>query len=135
MNGIGKEINKYLITGFLAFGMDFIVYFATYQFFGYSISKATSFITACTLAYFLNKYWTFKKVKRSFREVAKFAVLNFSTLGANVAVNKISLVLFPGLVLFAFFVASGTSTVLNFIGQKWWVFRKKPSSSLLYEKN
>jgi putative flippase GtrA len=30
----------------------------------------------------------------------------------------------PKWLLFAFLAATGTSTVLNFIGMKWWVFRK-----------
>lgn len=124
MNQIKKEISKYLIVGILAFGTDFLVYFFLLRFLSYSLAKAISFISACILAFTLNKYWTFSFKKKTFSQMVKFTILNLSTLGANVAVNKLNLIIFPKLVTFAFLAASGTSTVLNFIGQKWWVFKK-----------
>ena len=124
MSKIEKEISKYLVVGILAVSTDFSVYFLLLDFLNYSFSKGISFVCGCIVAYVLNKYWTFSLKDRSIIEMFKFAMLYTTTLGANVVVNKISLMLFPRLVLFAFLAATGTSTVLNFIGQKWWVFKK-----------
>lgn len=127
MNQIKKEISKYLLVGILAFGTDLLIYFLLLNYLKHSLAKAISFILACILVYILNKYWTFSLKKRSFIQMIKFGVLNMTTLGANVTVNKVSLMVFPKLVLFAFLAASGTSIVLNFVGQKWWVFRRVDS--------
>lgn len=124
MSQIKKEIARFLVVGFSAFGTDLLVYYFLLHFFSHSLAKASSFITASILAYLLNKYWTFTQARRSFLEIVRFVILYISTLGANVAVNRIHLVLFPDWVFLAFLSASATSTVLNFIGQKWWVFKK-----------
>ena len=124
MNSINKkEMGKYLVAGLLALLTDSIVYFIAFHFYSYSIAKSISFLSGTCTAYLVNKYWTFEKKEKSMREVAKFAMLYGSTLIVNVGINKLSLTLFPGSVLFAFLAATGSSTILNFIGQKWWVFR------------
>ncbi len=122
MSRIKREMGRFLIVGGAAFGTDLAIYWALIRFLDRSVAKAASFVLASILAYVLNKYWTFSKMKKSYSQMVKFAILYISTLGANVAVNKTSLILFPDLVLFAFLAASGTSTILNFTGQKWWVF-------------
>lgn len=123
INKTKKELKRYLVVGFSAAGTDLSVYYLLLNFLTPSPAKAISFIIATIAAYTLNKYWTFKKKRKSYSEILRFIMLNMSTLGANVAVNKISLLLFPHWIFPAFLAASGTSTVLNFIGQKWWVFR------------
>lgn len=112
---------------------DTAVYFLLLPFLPPSIAKAVSFISGTVVAYILNKFWTFKKPKRSHIEVVKFICLYVSTLGANVAVNRVTLDHAPTILpilkgcetQFAFFAATGTSTVLNFLGQKFWVFKSK----------
>ncbi len=63
-----------------------------------------------------------KKYTINFKEILRFMVLYSATLGANVASNKYMLSM-TGLIFFAFLFATGVSTVLNFTGQKFWVFR------------
>jgi putative flippase GtrA len=70
----------------------------------------------------INKYWTFEKHETSCKEMIQFGMLYSLTLGANVMINKMILG-YTSLVFLAFLVATGVSTVLNFIGQKWWVFK------------
>lgn len=127
------ELKRFLVSGGSAVACDTIVYAVL---FGLSvppsIAKAISFIAGTVLAFFLNKFWTFKKPKRSHVEVVKFICLYASTLGANILVNRIVLdhavavvpALEPFKVQFAFLSATGTSTVLNYLGQKFWVFKK-----------
>lgn len=127
------ELKRFLVSGGSAVACDTLVYAVL---FGLavppSIAKAISFISGTVLAFFLNKFWTFKKPKRSHMEVMKFICLYASTLGANILVNRIVLdhavsivpALEPYVVQFAFMSATGTSTVLNYLGQKYWVFKK-----------
>lgn len=123
MAGLKKEIPRFLIAGFSAVGTDLLVYFLLLRFLTHSPAKAVSFLCGTLVAFAINKYWTFEKKERSFPEVYKFAMLYVSTLVVNVSVNKLSLFVLPGFVVVAFLAATGTSTVLNFIGQKWWVFK------------
>ena len=119
-----QEAGRFLVAGVIAFTTDMLVYFMLLKFITHSPAKALSFILASVVAYLLNKYWTFNLKEKSLMQVFNFTLLNTSTLGANVAVNKITLFILPYQVVLAFLCASGTSTVLNFLGQKFWVFKK-----------
>lgn len=123
MNKIRKEMKRFLVTGFSAVSTDLSVYYLLLNFLDQSPAKAVSFISGTFVAYVLNKYWTFEQKRKSYSEMLRFAIVYMITLGANVAVNKMSLLIFPDLIFPAFLAATGTSTVLNFIGQKWWVFK------------
>lgn len=123
MNKIRKELKRFLVAGFSAVGTDLSVYYLLLNFLDQSLAKAVSFISGTFVAYILNKYWTFEQKNKSYSEMIRFALLYTITLGVNVAVNRLSLLTFPDLIFPAFLAATGTSTILNFIGQKWWVFR------------
>jgi putative flippase GtrA len=88
-----------------------------------NISKGISFLLGTVVAYIINKYWTFEKKEKSYREMFQFGILYGFTLGANVLVNKIVLDLSNNTIILGFIVATGVSTILKFVGQKWWVFR------------
>jgi putative flippase GtrA len=88
-----------------------------------NISKGISFLLGTVVAYIINKYWTFEKKEKSYREMFQFGILYSFTLGANVSANKIVLDLSNNTIILGFIVATGISTILNFFGQKWWVFR------------
>jgi putative flippase GtrA len=81
-------------------------------------------VSGTVVAYFINKFWTFKQNKKSVSEVLRFAILYFLTFLANVGVNKMALNILTGSTIIAFLFATATSTLLNFIGQKYWVFKK-----------
>ena len=122
MNQIKKELNKFLIAGLSAVGTDMLTYYLLINFLSTEISKGISFIIGSMVAFVINKYWTFKKPKKSYKEMIQFGALYSITLGINVITNKIVLD-YTNLVLISFLVATGVSTILNFTGQKWWVFK------------
>lgn len=122
MSKIKKELLRFLVAGLSAVGTDLVIYYLMLNFFSTEVSKAISFLFGTIVAYVINKYWTFEKYKKSYNEIIKFVILYSITLGANVITNKIILDNFK-IVFLAFLVATGVSTVLNFIGQKFWVFK------------
>mgnify|MGYP002635382284 FL=1 len=122
MSKIKKELKRFLVAGLSAVGTDLITYYILLNFLPHDISKAVSFLLGTIVAFVINKYWTFEKHEKSYKEMMKFGLLYSLTLGANVMTNKMILE-YTSLVFLAFLVATGVSTVLNFIGQKWWVFR------------
>ncbi|UKJ08243.1 GtrA family protein [Solitalea lacus] len=122
MSRIRKELKRFLVAGLSAVGTDLFMYYIFLNFFSIGLSKAISFLLGTIVAYLINKYWTFEKNQKSLKEIFQFAILYSCTLGVNVMTNKIVLDN-TQIVFIAFFVATGFSTVLNFIGQKFWVFK------------
>jgi len=122
MSQIKKELKRFLVAGISAVGTDLATYYLLLNFLDTDMAKAISFLLGTIVAFIINKYWTFEKHDKSYKEIVKFGLLYSSTLGANVITNKIVLDIFS-ITLIAFLIATGVSTVLNFIGQKWWVFK------------
>lgn len=118
-----KQLLRFLITGCSAVITDSIVYYLLLNILSTSISKGISFLCGAGIAFILNKLWTFEATKNTASHIWKFSILYLSTLAINILMNKLALIIFPSNYILAFLVATGTSMVLNFIGQKWWVFR------------
>jgi putative flippase GtrA len=121
--GTKRQLLRFLVVGCSAVATDFSSYFVLLNLLNHAPAKAISFILGTIVAYIFNKYWTFNQPIHSGTEMIRFATLYASTLATNVAVNHIALQLAPSLVLLAFLVATSISTILNFFGQKCWVFR------------
>ena len=122
MNKIKREIKRFLIAGFSAVGTDLFSYYILLNFLSYNIAKAISFVLGTIVAFILNKYWTFEKKEKSYSEIIKFSSLYTTTLGANILTNIMVLNIYH-MTFLAFLIATGVSALLNFIGQKWWVFK------------
>ena len=123
MTKLKREVPRFIFAGICAVGTDLGSYYLLLKIINHSPAKAISFICGSIVAYIINKHWTFQQKRKSYSEMMRFAFLYSITLGTNVGVNKISLLILPDWVFIAFLVATGTSTILNFIGQKWWVFK------------
>jgi putative flippase GtrA len=130
---VKHELVRYLVSGISAVCTDMLTYTLLLPSMGPSPSKTISFITATVVAYFLNKFWTFKQVEHSWPQMFKFGALYSTSLIANVAVNRTAIFIIEQYVKqllsveyqLSWLLATGTSTVLNYVGQKFWVFKKK----------
>jgi putative flippase GtrA len=120
-----KEVARFLVSGTSAVLTDLGSYYFLIGYFPHHQAKGVSFLLGTIVAFLLNKFWTFNKPDYSSFEIAKFVSLYSSTLLINVGMNSFVLHLLPEQLFLGFLTATGTSTVLNFIGQKWWVFSKK----------
>ena len=124
LNSINKqEILKFLVGGGTAVIVDFFTY-KIFMILGLerTIAKTLSFICGSIVGFIINKYWTFKSPKFQIKEILKYTVLYILTAFINSQVNKYTLLLF-GNEIFAFLCATGVSTILNFLGQKFLIFR------------
>ncbi len=119
---INQELIRFLVTGICAVCIDLGCYFLISNFLSKDFSKGISFVLGSLFAYFINKYWTFQKPEKKYTQMLKFGVLYAFSLGINVLVNKITLDI-THIIFLSFFIATGVTTVLNFIGQKWFVFK------------
>lgn len=118
-----RQLLRFLLVGSTTVLIDFLVYTILINILPIPASKIVSFLSGTVFAYFANKLWTFEKVGISHKELVSFFILYGITLFINVSINQAVLHFLPDAILIAFLAATGTSTVLNFIGQKWWVFR------------
>jgi len=122
VNKLKKELKRFLIAGSSAVGTDFVTYFAMLNFLYHDIAKILSFIMGTIVAFVVNKYWTFERYEKNYKQIFQFTILYSITLFVNVMVNRLILD-FAEFTFLAFLIATGASTILNFVGQKWWVFK------------
>lgn len=118
-----KEILKFLVGGGSAVLVDAVVYAVLKQKIDFSVAKAISYVAGAIVGFVINKLWTFKSKRFHLSEVMKYIVLYAFSAGANALVNR-GVLYFIDSIVFAFLCATGTSTVINFLGQKFIVFRK-----------
>lgn len=120
-----QEILKFLVGGGTAVLVDFFTY-KLFMLIGMerTIAKTLSFICGSMVGFIINKYWTFKSSKFQINEILKYSILYIVTAFINSQVNKYILMLFNS-EWFAFLCATGVSTILNFLGQKFLIFGNK----------
>ena len=119
-----KEILKFLVGGGTAVIIDFLTY-KIFMILGIerTIAKTLSFICGSIVGFIINKYWTFKSSKFEIKEILKYIVLYIVTAFINSQVNKYILLLFES-EMFALLCETVDSTILNFLGQKFLIFKK-----------
>lgn len=120
-----KELAKFTVAGWLAILTDFGVYNGLLLLLPHWAAKGISFTCGGAVAYLVNKHWTFRQKRRSYTEIVRFVVINGSGLGMNVGVNELVLRWSGGNTILAFAAAVALSGVYIYLGQKFWVFRRK----------
>lgn len=109
------------------------------------VYKGFGFIVGTLVTYNLNKFWTWRTSDRDNKRLRNFAVLYAVSFVINIGINKLGLSLFKdneiallyttfdGVKttvfpfktdkLFAFVLATAVTSIVNFIGQKIWIFK------------
>ncbi|MBI4653192.1 GtrA family protein [Candidatus Kuenenbacteria bacterium] len=133
---IKKQFIKFAIVGIINTGLDFIFFnflilmTGIYKGGWLGLLNFISFSLATTNSYFLNKFWTFKK-----KETSSFLIFFLISLAGCIIntsiVYSITTFIPPFFdisqllwVNIAKLLAISISMVWNFIGYKFWVFRK-----------
>ncbi len=131
MKTLKKEAVRFLIVGFTTVFIDYLVYRVLIGWgFDTSLSKGVSFFVGTVFSYFANKFFTFQVVRLSRSEPLRFGLVYFSTFVVNVAVHWRVMEVPPFLLQLelAWFVATACSTILNFVGMKFFVFQGRPAT-------
>lgn len=119
-----KEILKFLVGGGSAVIVDAALYAILKSYIDFSVAKAISYIVGAVVGFIINKIWTFESKYFKISEILKYVILYGCSALANTGVNKFVFWLLSS-TIFAFLCATGTSTIINFLGQKFFVFRKE----------
>lgn len=117
-----KELLRFLVGGGSAVTTDYIIYkLLLFCGMNMSASKSISYVSGAIIGFVINKLWTFESKRFSKVEIVKYIILYAISASANAGINKIVMILFS-IQLLAFLCATAVSTVLNFLGQKFFVF-------------
>jgi putative flippase GtrA len=130
-----RELAIFLVVGASTVLVDYLSYLGLVGsgVMEIDMAKATGFLIGTLFAYFANRFWTFGQKSYFLGSEWRFTILYASSLGVNVLINSIMLKLFPdeiAAISLAFFVATGVSASLNFVGMKFFVFKPIPVSEL-----
>ncbi len=142
------ELTKFAIVGAICFGLDLSLYYGLTVMLGLPtfVAKALSVISATMFNYYLNKTWTWGQSNHDPRRFAKYVLLYSISGLLNVLSNEAFLKWLPDnefqmLIIHAeqavqqpFFTikidkilavlgATMVGLLVNFIGQKTWVFK------------
>ena len=120
-----KELLRFFVGGGSAVVTDFVLYRLLVSMgLNLSVSKGVSFMCGASIGFIINKLWTFESKQFSKGEVLRYIILYAVTAVINALVNKVLLTLF-GITILAFLCATAVSTILNFLGQKFFVFKAR----------
>ncbi len=122
MSKTSGQLSRFILSGISAVTVDLLAYYILANYLNYDLAKTLSFICGTIVAFIANKYFTFQKYEKRNKEVWQFVLLYLATLIVNVAINRIVLEI-SQIVLLGFLVATVFSASLNFLGQKFWVFK------------
>ena len=120
-----KQFLSYSSIGFVSLVIDAAVYIVLSEILliSKSLSKIISFIIASVNSFFGNKIFTFKVKSFSFNEPIKFILLYLFSLIANSLTHDYFLKIFDKFM--PFIISTLVSVIINFMGQKLWVFKNK----------
>lgn len=132
---LSLEQSRFLMVGVLNTIIGTTTMLIAYNIFhlGYWIASALNYIVGSIFSYFANKYFTFKSEKKSASEIIRF-IINITVcyfISYSVAKPVMEMVLknihlsVSMLEQISMFFGMGIFVVLNYIGQKFFVFRKK----------
>ena len=116
------QIVRFLVTGVLSAVVDFSITIALQYGLDVqlSLAKAAGFVVGTTVAYLINRRWTFAAPPSRARFVA-VVVLYAATFGVQNVLYTLFGHLWPETILYsaaAFVIAQGTATVINFVVQR-----------------
>lgn len=117
-----KQIPKFIFVGCISVATDLSLYMLLQSIVNYDISKGLSFVSGSLVSFFLNRHWTFEQNHSTLKQSFRFFLLYMATFITNVLTNNFILRALPEFIIFAFFIATGISTIINFLGSKFWVF-------------
>jgi putative flippase GtrA len=121
------QIVRFLATGVLSAVFDFSITIALQYGLGLqlSVAKAVGFVVGTTVAYLINRRWTFNAAPSRARFIA-VVLLYAATFGVQNLLYTLFGHIWPEEILYsaaAFVIAQGTATVINFVVQRAVIFK------------
>jgi len=121
---VGQAL-RFAVVGGISTIVNYAIYYALYKGIAlhYQLSSAVGFMTGVAVGYSLNKYWTFGVVEKKNQEVAKYFAVYLVSLLLSLAFLHLTVELVGINPNIANFFAICLTTVTNFLGTKFLVFK------------
>ena len=119
-----SSVIKFVLVGGASTGIDFLLYMVLSGFLPVAVAKAVSMIAASAFSFVANKRFSFQnREKTTFRSLFRFYLVFAANLAVNVGVNSL---VYRGTQrkILAFVIATACGMVVNYCGQRFFVFRK-----------
>ena len=127
MKIFSKDIFRFIIVGISTVIVDYLLYFFLVNTSSLNIDlcKTISFLVGTLYAYVTNKIYTFKSNVTFKNSIYKFILLYTLSLFVNVFTNSLLLNYFNKFAFqLAFLISTFLSAFINFLGMKYFVFKK-----------
>ena len=119
-----QKFGRFIVTGGTATLIDFIIYMLIRVHIGTSWGKFISMLCANVFSFIANKKWTFGVERKvTVWMVLQYVFVQALNIGTNVLINAISLKL-TNMVVLSFVIATGCAMIVNYLGQRFIVFKK-----------
>jgi putative flippase GtrA len=131
---IRRELAVFIGNGLVSVAIAYCVYRGlVHNGLMIEVANGIAYLAGMAYGFFANKRLAFRnRSEVSIRMLVHYASLHTGTLLVNVGVNSVALGMLrgvPGDLSIAFMVAIACSTVLNFLGLKYWVFERSANMS------
>jgi len=121
---LSRQIPIFLVVGTLSVIVDYTAFVSLLEFKADSrVSKGLSYCIGMLVGFFGNRAFTFQVRGSAWRHATSYAGLYSLTLLANIGTHAIVSSIFH-LQTLAFLIATGVSTIANFLGMKFFAFRE-----------
>lgn len=123
--GIKPEALRFVLVGIGSVSVDALVYstFVSLNLVDAQSAKKLSFISGSIFGFFVNRSFTFKIKSKKIRQPILYSILYFVTFMINYLVHDLTLAI-SGNAAVGFLSATICSTVINFLGQRYYVFKQ-----------
>lgn len=120
-----KQLIRFLITGTIATLISTAVFLMSLKIFGihYLISNLLSFIVSFSFNYILNKNWSFENKEKKLSNIIKYLSLYLTSLLLSSVILKVSVETFGLIPEIGFIISLCFTTIFNFSGLKFFVFK------------
>jgi putative flippase GtrA len=119
-----KELGVYIVVGIGSVIIDYCVYMILSLFVSVIHAKMISYIVGMGFGFFCNRAITFKSNNSLAKDAIGFLFVYTASLFLNVIVNSVTLIIIPEQKIIAFLVATTVSIITNYLGQKFFVYKK-----------
>ena len=122
----GKQFFKFVNVGLLSTFFNYSCFYILFSFlsFNYLLSSATGYLFGVFIGFMFNKGWTFQYQNITTKEPLQYITLYSTSLLLGLALLRVlvnNLNIIPEI---ANVIVIGFTTTTNFLGLKFWVFRK-----------
>lgn len=120
-----ERLGKFTVVGVANTAIDFGVFMLLHGYLHlfYALAQVVSYACGMTNSYLLNKFWTFQSKKAiQLKEVVKFVVVNLVSLGVALLFLYLLRDAWEWGIAESKILATGGSLMVNFVGNRWWVF-------------